>query len=115
MKTYTEEQLKAAMEYACQHQKANSYQMAGEHLIVYPEDLHKGSIAVLDDLADTDDTDAYSIDMADVKEFINERVPKKEMPKWFQYGIMAFLTAGIIFCIVIGCFLADIIIKLHHK
>ena len=65
MKTYTEDQLLKAIEYACSYQKAHDYQTAGKFLIVDESDLKVNSILLLDNLAN-DDIAFSEIDISDI-------------------------------------------------
>jgi hypothetical protein len=66
MKTYTEEDILAAIKYACEYQKAADYQTAGKHLIVDEVDLKANIENLLNELCDTDKTAHDEIEISDV-------------------------------------------------
>ena len=66
MKTYTEQDLRAAIKYACEYQKATDYQTAGQHLIVDEADLKANIESLLNELCDTDKTAYDEIEISDI-------------------------------------------------
>lgn len=74
MKTYTEQELLKAVEYACGYQKACSYQEIGG-VIADGEDhkcTHDEIMAfILDNLCDTDKNCAKKITIEDINEYLN--------------------------------------------
>lgn len=82
MRTYTEEELLKAVEYACGMQKAEDYSISG-HLLLLDDDeerdsliklihLKKAVISVLDILSDTDTSEAKNITIEEINEYIDE-------------------------------------------
>jgi hypothetical protein len=63
MRTYTEEELLKAIEYACEYQKATDYQTAGKLLIVDESELPANAILLLDELS----SDAIAFSEIDLK------------------------------------------------
>jgi hypothetical protein len=72
MRTYTQEELLKAIEYACSMQKAQDYQNAGNHLIVDESELKTGVIQLLDLLSDSDDNDAKNITIEEINEHLDK-------------------------------------------
>jgi hypothetical protein len=72
MRTYTQEELLKAIEYACNTQKAQDYQDAGNHLIVDDSELKTGAIQLLDLLSDSDDNDAKNITIEEINEHLDK-------------------------------------------
>lgn len=68
-KLYTEAELLKAIEYACGYQKASDYQAAGHHLIV---DGEPDTVALLDELSDTENNKHKEITIQEINEYINE-------------------------------------------
>jgi hypothetical protein len=66
MKTYTEEELLAAIKYACEYQKATDYQTGGILLIVDQTELKANIENLLYELCDTDKTAHDEIELSDI-------------------------------------------------
>lgn len=75
MKTYTEQELLKAIEYACNYQKACDYQEAGHYLVeMYTtiDDANKAMVDVLDLLADTNKNNASEISVDEINEYLEQ-------------------------------------------
>ena len=75
MRTYTEEELKLAIEYACGMQKAEDYQMAGDKLLESFKTVDEADKAIVEtlDYLCSDNNISKQITMEEINEYIKSK------------------------------------------